>query len=249
MDNVVVDCIIPARAGSKGILSKNILLFEGHPLLAYSIAAAKLSNKINDVYVSTNSKEYAKIAENYGASVLYLRPNNISLDFSMDIDFFKYHIDFIKKNNLKLPNFFVNLRPTSPLRVSSVIDHAIEKFIACKDATSLRSAHKINFTPYKMFRRNGNYMTPYLLKKGIEESHSAPRQKFEDAFVGNGYIDVIKPNLVDESGKLYGDNIYLYETEIVSDLDGLQDLDNVSRKINEEKYKPLLNYVEGCKNK
>ena len=244
---MVVDCIIPARAGSKGIVSKNISLLEGHPLLAYSIAAAKLSNKINDVYVSTDSEEFAKIAENYGAVVLYLRPNNISGDDSLDVDFFKYHIDFIKKNNLKLPNFFVNLRPTSPLRVSSVIDHAIEKFIACKDATSLRSAHKINITPYKMFRRNGNYMTPYLLKKGIKESHSAARQLFEDAFVGNGYIDVINPDLVDESGKLYGDNIYLYETDIVSDIDRLQDLVNTPNDLNEEKYRPLLNYIEGCK--
>ena len=244
---MVVDCIIPARAGSKGIVSKNISLLEGHPLLAYSIAAAKLSNKINDVYVSTDSEEFAKIAENYGAVVLYLRPNNISGDDSLDVDFFKYHIDFIKKNNLKLPNFFVNLRPTTPLRVSSVIDHAIEKFIACKDATSLRSAHKINITPYKMFRRNGNYMTPYLLKKGIKESHSAARQLFEDAFVGNGYIDVINPDLVDESGKLYGDNIYLYETDIVSDIDRLQDLVNTPNDLNEEKYRPLLNYIEGCK--
>ena len=38
--------IIPARCGSKGVKNKNIKLLAGHPLIAYSIAAAKLAAEI-----------------------------------------------------------------------------------------------------------------------------------------------------------------------------------------------------------
>ena len=244
---MVIDCIIPARSGSKSIPNKNISLLGEYSLLAYTIAAAKLSKRINDIYVSTDSKEFAEIAKIYGAKILYLRPENISGDSSMDIDFFKYHIDFSKKNNIKLPDLFVNLRPTTPLRQLQVIDDAISKFIADKNSTSLRSAHKINLTPYKMFKRDGNFMRPFLLKDSIKESHSAARQLFEDTFVGNGYIDIIDPKLIEKQGVLYGDNIYLFETDIVSDIDGLQDLNDSKSQLYDEKYRYLLNYLEICK--
>jgi len=58
---MVIDCIIPARSGSKSIPGKNISLLGGHPLLAYSIAAAKISKKIRDIYVSTDSEEFEDI--------------------------------------------------------------------------------------------------------------------------------------------------------------------------------------------
>jgi len=244
---MVIDCIIPARAGSKGILKKNISMLNGFPLLAYSIAAAKLSKEINNVYISTDSEEFAKISEIFGAKVLYLRPQNISKDDSIDIEFFKYHLDFINKKNLIMPDFFVNLRPTTPLREADVIDDAIGKFKSCQKATSLRSAHKVRLTPYKMFQRKGNFMNPYLVKEGMQESHSAARQFFEDAYVGNGYVDVLNPNLIVESGVLYGENIYLYETDTVMDIDTNKDLIDCPKNLNDEKYRPLLNYLEGCK--
>ena len=44
MNNVIA--IIPARSGSKSVTDKNIKLLSGHPLIAYSIVAAKLSKEI-----------------------------------------------------------------------------------------------------------------------------------------------------------------------------------------------------------
>ena len=63
----MIDCIIPARAGSKGILKKNITLIEDIPLIAYSIFVAISSKRIKNVYVSTDSEEIAEIANLYGA--------------------------------------------------------------------------------------------------------------------------------------------------------------------------------------
>ena len=76
MNNVIA--IIPARSGSKSVTDKNIKLLSGHPLIAYSIVAAKLSKEIKRVVVSTDSEEYAEIAKKYGAEVPFIRPDRQS---------------------------------------------------------------------------------------------------------------------------------------------------------------------------
>ena len=86
MSNIIA--IIPARSGSKSITDKNIKLLSGHPLIAYSIIAAKLSKKIERVIVSTDSEEYGDIAKKYGAEVPFIRPDKYSKDNSTDRDFF-----------------------------------------------------------------------------------------------------------------------------------------------------------------
>ena len=73
--------IIPARKGSKGIKNKNIIPLCNHPLIAYSIAAAKKSKDITRVICSTNSKNISNIAIKYGAEVPFYRPENLSKDF------------------------------------------------------------------------------------------------------------------------------------------------------------------------
>ena len=80
--------IIPARSGSKGILHKNIRLLGKHPLFSYSIGAASICKNIDRVIVSTDSLEYANIAQKYGAEVPFLRPANLSRDTSTDNEFF-----------------------------------------------------------------------------------------------------------------------------------------------------------------
>ena len=75
--------LIPARSGSKGVINKNIMLFNGIPLIAYSISAAKKSKLIDRVIVSTDSKEYVDIALKYGAEAPFLRPKNIAGDMQL----------------------------------------------------------------------------------------------------------------------------------------------------------------------
>ena len=92
--------IIPARGGSKGLPKKNIKKLYGYPLISYSIIASKLSKLINRTIVSTDSKEIAKIAQDYGAEVPYLRPKNISKDSSTDYEFIYHAINWFKKEGL-----------------------------------------------------------------------------------------------------------------------------------------------------
>ena len=83
--------IIPARSGSKGVPDKNINLLGRYPLIAYSIAAAKLAG-IPRVIVSTDSEQYAEFAKRYGAEVPFLRPVELSEDNSTDYDLSLIHI-------------------------------------------------------------------------------------------------------------------------------------------------------------
>lgn len=75
-------CIIPARAGSKRILKKNIKPFMGKPIMAYSIEAALQSGLFDVVMVSTDSEEFANVARTYGAEVPFLRSDKTANDFA-----------------------------------------------------------------------------------------------------------------------------------------------------------------------
>lgn len=73
--------VIPARGGSKRIPRKNIKLFHGKPIIAYSIEAALGSGCFDRVVVSTDDQEIADVAQNYGAEVPFIRTPELSDDF------------------------------------------------------------------------------------------------------------------------------------------------------------------------
>lgn len=78
--------IIPARGGSKRIPRKNIKFFHGRPIIAYSIEAALVSGCFDKVIVSTDCQEISDIAISFGAESPFVRPNDISDDFSTTMD-------------------------------------------------------------------------------------------------------------------------------------------------------------------
>jgi len=239
-----VVAVIPARSGSKSVVDKNIKLLGGHPLIAYSIAAAKLTNGIDRVIVSTDSAEYASIAREYGAEVPFLRPPKISGDNSTDYEWVKHVLDWMQNEEDFVPSYIVHLRPTTPLREIEVIDYAIEYMMKNIKATALRSAHKTHLTPYKMFKLNGEYMKPFLNYEGVKEFYNLPRQFFEDVYIPNGYIDIIKPSVFMNTGLLHGDRIKLWETDVIPDIDTVADFNFAENILCKEKYKKIMDYLE-----
>ena len=77
-----VVAVIPARGGSKRIPHKNIKLFCGKPMMAYSIEAAKNAGIFSRIIVSTDSKEVASIAKDFGAEIPFMRPVELADDFA-----------------------------------------------------------------------------------------------------------------------------------------------------------------------
>ena len=88
--------IIPARGGSKRIPRKNIKDFFGKPLIAYSIEIALKSNLFDKVIVSTDDEEIAKIALEYGAIVPFLRPKELSDDFTGTGTVVNHALEYLK---------------------------------------------------------------------------------------------------------------------------------------------------------
>ena len=90
--------LIMARGGSKSIPQKNIVDLHGYPLLAWSIAACKLSKKIDKIILSTNDKKIAKLGKKYGAEVPFLRPEKYATDSSTDFDAINHCYEWFKFN-------------------------------------------------------------------------------------------------------------------------------------------------------
>jgi len=90
--------VIPARGGSKRIPRKNIKLFGGLPMIAWSIKAALQSQCFNRIIVSTDDSEIAEIAQAHGAEVPFVRPPELSDDYTGTIPVIAHAIDWQRKN-------------------------------------------------------------------------------------------------------------------------------------------------------
>lgn len=84
--------IIPARGGSKRIPRKNIKEFCGKPMIAYSIAAAQKAEIFDRIVVSTDDKEIADIATEYGAEIPFIRPAALADDYTNTLDVMSHAI-------------------------------------------------------------------------------------------------------------------------------------------------------------
>jgi len=220
-----VVAVIPARAGSKGVVDKNIKLLAGYPLIAYSIAAARLTKRIERVIVSTDSEKYATIAREYGAEVPFLRPAEISGDISTDYDFIRHLLDWMLRNERNMPKYLVHLRPTTPLREENYIDTAINCIIKTGGATALRSVHEMSESAYKTFEIEGAYLKSVGSNSFALDAFNDPRQKFGKTYQANGYVDVIRTSYVIGNNKLHGDRVIAFVTPRVAEVDTVDDFD------------------------
>ena len=89
--------IIPARGGSKRIPRKNIKAFRGKPMIAWSIQSAIESACFDDVVVSTDDEEIASVARSYGATVPFMRPNELSDDHTPTIPVLRHAVESMEK--------------------------------------------------------------------------------------------------------------------------------------------------------
>ena len=232
-----VIAIIPARSGSKGVADKNIKLLAGQPLIAYSIAAARLASSINRIIVSTDSKEYADIAREYGAEVPFLRPDEISSDTSTDYDFVRHLLDWVKENEGYQPKYLVHLRPTTPLREPRYIDAAIQQMKQHDSATALRSVHEMSESTYKTFEIETGFLKCVCTGSWDIEAVGRPRQEYKKTYEGNGYVDIIKSFYVLENYRIHGDRVIAYVTPRVFEADTIEDFDYLEYQVTKD---PML---------
>jgi|TARA_B110000238_G_scaffold50280_2_gene54760 pseudaminic acid cytidylyltransferase len=144
--------IIPARGGSKRILRKNIKLFLGKPIIAYSIEAALKSKLFDEVMVSTDDEEIREIALKYGAKVPFLRSETNANDFATTAAVINEVLEVYKTRN-KLFKYCICIYPTAPFVSSNLLIKAFKKlkkdkldavFSVLKYGFPIQRAMKIN---------------------------------------------------------------------------------------------------------
>ncbi|MGV8878712.1 MAG: pseudaminic acid cytidylyltransferase [Sphingobacteriaceae bacterium] len=107
--------IIPARGGSKRIPRKNIKDFLGKPIIAYSIDLALKSGLFDEVMVSTDDEEIARIAQDYGAAVPFFRSEINADDFATTISVLKEVELFYLQKRKRTFDYICCIYPTAPL--------------------------------------------------------------------------------------------------------------------------------------
>lgn len=217
MSSVVA--LIPARAGSKGVPNKNVRLLGGHSLLAWSIAACLKSSTIDRVIVSTDSTEYAVLAQNLGAEAPFLRPAAISGDRSTDYEFIVHALDWLAAEQGE-PEYLVHIRPTTPLRDPKLIDDAVAAFMAAPYATALRSVHEMPESAYKTFEiaAGGQLKRLGSADTALDSANNA-RQQFPSTYQANGYVDVLSSAFIRKSSLIHGDHVIPFITPPVVEVD------------------------------
>jgi CMP-N-acetylneuraminic acid synthetase len=138
--------LICARGGSKGLPRKNVRPFVGKPLIAHSIEMALNSNFIADVVVSTDDEEISRVAKNYGASVPFMRPANLSGDSAPEWHVWQHALSWLSDQGRDIEALVV-LPPTAPLRSLEDVNGAIEMFLQkkCDGVVCGTDAHRNPF--------------------------------------------------------------------------------------------------------
>lgn len=231
--------IIPARGGSKGLPNKNILPLLGHPLIAYSIKAALDATLVTRTIVSTDSEHIASVAGEYGAEIPFLRPAEFAQDLSTDLEVFVHALEWLQQQEGYLPDYVVQLRPTSPVRPVGLIDTCVQK-LAQTDFDSLRIVTPSPITPYKMWviDEENKPMTPLLSLPGVPAPYNEPRQRLPQTYWQIGTLDVIKTQVILAQNSMSGPNIlpYIVGAELAVDIDEISSFEKAGTIISQSNY-------------
>lgn len=219
--------IITARGGSKRIPKKNIKEFCGKPIIAYSIEAALSSNVFDEVMVSTDSEEIKTIAEQYGASVPFLRSEATSNDFATTADVITEVLDKYMERGRYFDSFAC-IYPTAPFVTGVRLAEAVTLL---ENAEAVLSVVKYSFPPQRAFViHEGSVAYQY------PQYERARSQDLEPIYhdCGQFYMCKSKSFLENHSLILPVTKPYIMPEEEVQDIDTFSDWE-----IAEAKYKVL----------
>lgn len=185
--------VIPARAGSRRLPGKNTRMLGGHPLVAWSIVAARNSECFVDVVVSSDSHDILDISRRYGAMVQGVRPESLATDHASSADVVIYEVAKYAARRGEVDAVML-LQPTSPFRTTSSIRAAIEMFRGKEHIESLVSISPSRVKPQWVVRKIGRRIVPFF------EGRLMPADE-QEAFELNGAIYLIRWKKLRDSGK------------------------------------------------
>lgn len=221
--------IIPARGGSKRIPRKNIKDFFGKPLIAYSIKTALKSNIFDKVIVSTDDEEIASIVKEYGADVPFIRPKELSDDFSGTGAVVSHALNWLKENGEDY-EYVCTIYATAPLLQEKYLIEGFEK-LTTSDAINAFSVTSMPFPIQRTFKiTKENRCEMFWPENAMKRS-----QDLEEAYQDAGQFYFSKIGI--KSDFMFGkDSIpIILPRHLVQDIDTLEDWERA-----ETLYKMLL---------
>lgn len=211
--------IIPARSGSKGLLDKNIKELNNKPLMAYTIEAAVKSDIFDEIILSTDSNKYAEIGRKYGATVPFLREENLARDNASTKDVIIHVINKLEKIG-KRYDYFVLLQPTTPLRNENHIKESVDTLIE-NNANSVVSICELEHSSGINVKLNENSRLDFVFR----DLKNIRRQDFQKEYRINGGIYICKTEiyLQYESFYMKGSFPYIMDKKSSVDIDDIDD--------------------------
>jgi CMP-N,N'-diacetyllegionaminic acid synthase len=195
-----VIAMIPARAGSKGLPGKNIRLLCGKPLIAWTVEKALKSQYLDEIMVSTDGEEIARVAAEYGAKVPFLRPADLATDTSTTLSAVRHALDHYSDQHSRRFDLVVLLEPTSPLREDGDIDGMLEKLIKeWQTYDSIVSMGEVREHPSIMKRIHGDDIGPFC----PELVQTSRRQDNAPAYFPYGVAYITKTHSLLEEQTFY----------------------------------------------
>jgi len=215
MTRVKMMAIIPARGGSKGLPRKNLRPLCGLPLIAWTIKAAKECPLIDCVVVTSDDPEILDVANQFGADQLIRRPEELATDEATTSD--AVHHVF---SQIPLPDNFVLLQPTSPLRSSYILTNCVNLFMST-DAVSVVSVTKSSESPFWTYTMEGGVLNQVVKTGG----HFDQRQKLPTTYFLNGAMYVWNTAYFMTHGDLVTSSSVGFEmsNEVSVDIDTFED--------------------------
>lgn len=224
-----------ARGGSQGIKNKNIVKFNGKHLIGWAIEQALEIKEIDKVIVSTDSKKIAKISQSYGAEIPFIRPTYLANNKSSELLSWKHALRNFKQKYQDLPEMFISLPCTSPLRKKIDIKKCINLFKK-SNADMVVCITETNRNPYfnmVKINKSGYLDLAINTKKKIHR-----RQDADKIYDMTTIAYVANPNYILNAKHIFDGNIksILIPYERSIDIDNMHDL-NIARYLHKKNVK------------
>ena len=204
--------LIPARAGSKRLVDKNIKPLHGKPLLAWTVEFACQQPELSDVLVSTDSESIAVIARQYGAQVPWLRPEPLASDTASSVAVIQHALEAQSAAGEHY-DYLVLLQATTPFRDARMLREALQRCMAADGAPVWAFAAAQTHPQWCYQSADGGHFRPYIAAE-LEVSRS---QDLPAAYQASGSFYVIGVSRflatsslggVDLQGVVSGDPVY-----------------------------------------
>ncbi len=208
--------IILARGGSKGIKNKNLVKVNNKPLIYWTIFHSLGSKKIDEVWVSSDSKKILSISKKLGARVIE-RPKKFSNDAASSESAWLHAIENINTINLK-NDIVITPQVTSPFRKANDFDGALKQFMEKKLDSMFSGFFFETYFSWKYI--NDKVFPRYKLNQRPR------RQKLSKNVVENGSFYIFKvKNFLIKKNRLFGKKgCYLMNKEHSFQIDEKKDL-------------------------